>query len=42
MQGMTLHEALALIRKARPFISIVPPQMAQLKEFEARHRGASQ
>jgi predicted protein tyrosine phosphatase len=41
-QGMTLDEALALIRRVRPFISIVPPQMAQLKEFEARHGGASQ
>jgi protein-tyrosine phosphatase len=37
-QGMALDEALALIRKTRPFINIMPPQMAQLKEFEARHR----
>lgn len=34
-EGMTLSEALALIRKSRPFIKITPPQMAQLKKFEA-------
>jgi hypothetical protein len=33
-QGKTLDEALALIRAARPFINIMPPQMARLKEFE--------
>lgn len=36
-QGMTLDEALALIRKVRPFIRIMPPQMALLKRFES-HR----
>lgn len=35
-QGHTLGEALALIRKARPFITITPPQMEQLMEFEKR------
>lgn len=38
-QGMTLDEALALIRRTRPFIRIMPPQMARLREFEARERG---
>lgn len=33
-QGRTLTEALTLIKKARPFIKIMPPQMAQLKRFE--------
>ena len=33
-QGKTLDEALALIRATRPFINIMPPQMARLKEFE--------
>jgi len=33
--GYTLENALALIRRARPFIKIMPPQMAQLKKFEA-------
>jgi protein-tyrosine phosphatase len=37
-QGMTLDEALALIRKTRPFISIMPPQMEQLRRFEAVQR----
>ncbi|MEB2287959.1 MAG: dual specificity protein phosphatase [Anaerolineae bacterium] len=37
-QGMTLDEALALIRQTRPFIRIMPPQMAQLKRFEAQQR----
>ncbi len=37
-QGMTLDEALALIRQTRPFIRIMPPQMAQLKQFEAMQR----
>ena len=39
-QGMTLDEALALIRRTRPFIRIMPPQMAQLKRFEAQQRQA--
>jgi protein tyrosine phosphatase (PTP) superfamily phosphohydrolase (DUF442 family) len=33
-EGHTLDEALALIRKSRPFITITPPQMQQLKQFE--------
>ena len=37
-QGMTRDEALALIRRTRPFIRIMPPQMAQLERFEAVHR----
>lgn len=32
--GYTLENALALIRRIRPFIKIMPPQMAQLKKFE--------
>ncbi len=34
-EGQSLAESLTLIRKARPFIKIMPPQMAQLKKFEA-------
>ncbi len=34
-EGYSLDEALTLIRKPRPFISITPPQMEQLKVFEA-------
>ncbi len=34
-EGYTVDDALALIRRARPFIKIMPPQMAQLKKFEA-------
>jgi protein-tyrosine phosphatase len=37
-QGMNLDAALALIRKGRPFIQIMPPQMARLREFEAHQR----
>jgi len=37
-QGMTVPEALALIRRTRPFISITPAQMARLREFAAIHR----
>ncbi|MBP8974633.1 MAG: dual specificity protein phosphatase family protein [Anaerolineae bacterium] len=37
-QGMTLDEALALIRRTRPFIRIMPPQIAQLQRFEAQQR----
>jgi predicted protein tyrosine phosphatase len=33
-QGCTLDEALARIRKARPFITITPPQMERLREIE--------
>lgn len=35
-EGRTLDEALALIRKVRPFIAITPPQMEALKRYEAR------
>ena len=31
--GMTLEDALSTIRKVRPFIYIMPPQMAQLVQF---------
>jgi hypothetical protein len=37
-RGMTLDEALALIKRARPFIRIMPPQMERLREFEAARR----
>jgi len=33
-QGMSLDEAIALIKKTRPFIKIMPPQLAQLEHFE--------
>lgn len=36
--GMTLDEALATIRRTRPFINITPPQMALLVEYEAQQR----
>lgn len=38
-QGMPLDEALRLIRRARPFVDILPPQMDQLRRFEAEQRG---
>jgi protein-tyrosine phosphatase len=37
-QGMTLDEALALIRRTRPFIHIMPAQMDQLRQFEVSQR----
>jgi len=37
-EGHTLESALALIRAARPFITITPPQMARLEEWEQRTR----
>ncbi len=37
-QGMTVEEALALIRRTRPFINITPPQLARLHEFAQAHR----
>ncbi len=37
-EGYTLDEALAMIRRTRPFIYITPPQMAQLEQFEMRVR----
>ncbi len=36
--GMPREDAIATIRRARPFIDIMPPQMAALAEFEARQR----
>lgn len=33
-QGMSRDEALALIRKTRPFIKVMPPQMQRLAAFE--------
>ena len=32
-QGMSLPEAIALIKKTRPFINIMPPQMERLSEW---------
>jgi protein-tyrosine phosphatase len=37
-QGMSLADALALIRKVRPFISITPVQMEQLERFQEQVR----
>lgn len=37
-QGMALDEAIALIRRTRPFIRIMPPQMEQLRRFEILQR----
>ncbi|MFW5748623.1 MAG: protein-tyrosine phosphatase family protein [Chloroflexota bacterium] len=36
--GMTLAEALALIKRVRPFISITPPQMEALCAYESAMR----
>jgi len=33
-QGMALEEAIALIKKTRPIIRIMPPQLEQLKRYE--------
>jgi protein-tyrosine phosphatase len=33
-QGLGLEETIALIKKSRPFIKIMPPQMEQLRRFE--------
>lgn len=38
-QGMTLEAAVALIRRGRPYIAILPDQMQRLREFEAAHKG---
>ena len=38
-QGYTLDEAIALIRETRPFIHVMPPQLDQLRRFEASIRG---
>ena len=35
-QGMSLQEAIALIKKTRPFINIMPSQMEQLVNYERR------
>lgn len=35
-EGHSLAEALAMIRKVRPFIAITPPQMEQLHAYERR------
>lgn len=35
--GMTLEDSIAKIKKARPFITILPEQMERLQEFEALH-----
>lgn len=34
-QGMTLTDALSLVRRVRPFINIMPPQMELLRSCEA-------
>ncbi len=36
--GLTRDEALETIRRVRPFINIMPPQMALLTEYEAEQR----
>jgi len=33
-QGQSVDEALATIRRARPFIRLMPPQLERLREFE--------
>jgi protein-tyrosine phosphatase len=38
-QGMALDDAIALIKRTRPFINIMPPQMDQLRCFEAMQNG---
>ena len=37
-RGFALDDAVALIRETRPFIHIMPPQMDQLRRFEASLR----
>lgn len=37
-EGHTLEEAIALIRKPRPFIAITSPQMQQLRKLEAHYQ----
>ena len=37
-QGMALEEAIALIKKTRPIIRIMPPQLEQLERFEDLQR----
>ena len=38
-RGYSLDDAVALIRETRPFIHIMPPQLDQLRRFEASLRG---
>ena len=38
-RGYSLEDAVALIRETRPFIHIMPPQIEQLRRFEASLRG---
>ena len=38
-RGYSLDDAVALIRETRPFIHIMPPQLEQLRRFEASLRG---
>jgi protein-tyrosine phosphatase len=40
-EGHSLESALALVRSARPFITITPPQMARLEEWAGIHHSAS-
>ncbi len=37
-QGQSVDEAIDTIRRARPFIRLMPPQLARLREFEASLR----
>ena len=39
-QGMGLEEAIALIKKSRPIIRIMPPQLEQLERFEDLKRNS--
>lgn len=39
--GMSLDEALRFIRRVRPFIYVMPPQIEQLRIFEARVRSST-
>ena len=38
-QGMTIDEAIALIKARRPFINITPPQMEALQRYAERVSG---
>ena len=40
-EGCTLDEALAKIRRVRPFITITPPQMQRLRQLEEQYRQAA-
>lgn len=40
-QGHTLDAALALIQQGRPYVDVLPDQLARLKEFEASREDAS-